>query len=137
MVIMDVLSTRPKKAPARCVERQQTTGRHAQGGGRSSLPQQRPRSVISHTRLFSEGEDGGPVASAESSSSEVAGEAGEAGAAGAVVEEEKPLTEAEMAQKAKMAEIERLRAKEKFITVQTGALLRFAGSLDTWSKLLM
>lgn len=55
------------------------------------------------------------MASASAESTEAAGEAG-----AAVVEEEKPLTEAEMAQKAKMEEIERLRAKEKFVTVKTG-----------------
>lgn len=36
-------------------------------------------------------------------------------------EEKKPLTEFELAQMEKRAEIERLRSKEKFITVKTGA----------------
>lgn len=78
---------------------------------------------MSSTRLFSEGEDSGPVASAAEAAAPAAESSGEAGVeagAAAVVEEEKPMSEAEMAQKAKMAEIERLRAKEKFITVKTG-----------------
>lgn len=40
-----------------------------------------------------------------------------------MVEEEKeapPMTEAELAKKAKLEEIQRLRAQEKFITVKTG-----------------
>lgn len=55
------------------------------------------------------------AAAAAESSGEVGAEAG-----ATVVEEENPMSEAEMAQKAKMAEIERLRAKEKFITAETG-----------------
>lgn len=112
---------RSKTAPARCFMAQQTTGR-AQGGSssRSALSQQRPRSFA----LFSEGEDGSPVVSASAeSSSEAAGEAG--------VEEEQPMSEAEMAQRAKMAEIERLRAKEKFITAKTGACLN-EPSAEMW-----
>jgi len=90
---------------------------------RSALrQQQRPRPFAAYTRLFSEGEDsssGGPVAE---SGGEVGGEAGGA----AVVEEEKPpMSEAELAQKAKMDEIQRLRSKEKFVTVQTGVCLCF------------
>lgn len=55
----------------------------------------------------------------------VKGEEGE-GAAAEEKEPEKPLTEMEKAQKAKLEEIERLRAKEKFITAATG-VLRAAG----------
>lgn len=56
----------------------------------------------------------------------VEGEGGEGTAAEEEEEEEKepekPLTEMERAQKAKQEEIERLRAKEKFITAATGVL---------------
>lgn len=123
-------------------QQQKTTGRAAQrGGGRSRMSpwqqqqQQRTRpAAVSSTRLFSEGEDDGGSAAA-SEPAESGGEAaGEAGAAAVVEEfvEEKPMSEAEMAQQAKMAEIERLRAKEKFITAKTGVRVFLKQPVEGW-----
>ncbi|CAN0475436.1 unnamed protein product, partial [Ectocarpus sp. 12 AP-2014] len=112
------------QAPARCAVTQQAASR-ARGSTSTSplcLLKQRPRPpVSSYTTLFSEVEDSSPAAASAEGSSEpnAAAAAGGDGAEVAVVEE-KPLTEAELAQKAKMEEIERLRAKEKFTTVKTG-----------------
>lgn len=51
-----------------------------------------------------------------------------------VSEPEVPLTEVELARKSKLEEIERLRAKEKFITAATGALTcRQAGGGVAWT----
>lgn len=81
---------------------------------------ERPRRV---SPLFSAGEDPPaaatePVAAAEPTKTTEA----EGGAEGATeeVEEKKPLSELEIAKMEKLAEIERLRSKEVFITEKTG-----------------
>ncbi|CAM9303988.1 unnamed protein product [Ectocarpus sp. 13 AM-2016] len=112
------------QAPARCAVTQQAASR-ARGSTSTSplcLLKQRPRPLVSsYTTLFSEGEDTSPAAASAEGSGEPNAAAAAAGdGAEVAVVEEKPLTEAELAQKAKMEEIERLRAKEKFTTVKTG-----------------
>lgn len=128
-------TTQNTPAPARCVgimsqQHQGTASSSSNTRRRSSASLQGRRSSLSYTALFSEGEEGGsssssPAASAEDSERAI----GELGSVAAAAVEEQPLSEAEKAQKAKMEEIQRLRAKEKFITAKTGVRLRWRDNL--------
>lgn len=90
---------------------------------RSARVLQRPRTLVS--TMFAE-EEAQPAAEAPSADGAVAAEGGPAiavdgeGGDDAAEEPPKPLSDLEIAQVAKQEEIERLRAKEKFITAATG-----------------
>lgn len=91
---------------------------------RSARVLQRPRNLIS--TMFAQ-EETQPAAEAPSADGAVAAEGGPTAAVDGeggddAAEAPKPLSDLEMAQMAKQEEIERLRAKEKFITAATGVL---------------